>query len=473
MEAVRQSQLKGSFNSRFSTRQVLTIVVLVTTGLLLRLWMMHKFFEVNGDALIYGGIAKNLLLHGQFGLTLPSGFRYPTLIRLPGFPFYVAALFQIFGMENYAAIGYVSIALDLLGALLVADCARRLTGKTLAALATLALAALCPFTAIYSIMPLTEAPTLFAIALALWALVRFRGDAQWRWALLWTAAITFAALLRPDGALVGLSTAPALLVALRQQKIRLHRSLLMTLSCLLMALAPFAAWTWRNWHIFHKFEPLAPRYATDPDEDPYLGYQEWVKSWCLDFNSTYQIYWNIPGAPFELDKLPARAAESPAEQSELRSIAEAYEANNEQLNHNIDVRFRHLAEQKAAAHPFRVHALLPVGRMLDMWLRPRVENLPIDLDWWRYDRHRAETRFTYFYLGLNLFYIALALVSVWRRMPISGWLLVYMALRSLMLMTIEAPEARYTLEAFPMLFLLGGMAIQVMAKPRAVAAETT
>jgi len=39
-----------------------------------------------------------------------------------------------------------------------------------------------------------------------------------------------------------------------------------------------------------------------------------------------------------------------------------------------------------------------------------------------------------------------------------GPMLAYFVLRSAMLMTVEAPEARYTLECFPMLFALGGVA---------------
>ena len=39
------------------------------------------------------------------------------------------------------------------------------------------------------------------------------------------------------------------------------------------------------------------------------------------------------------------------------------------------------------------------------------------------------------------------------------WLLAYMVLRSALLLTVEAPEARYTLECFPMLFVLGGVAL--------------
>jgi hypothetical protein len=35
----------------------------------------------------------------------------------------------------------------------------------------------------------------------------------------------------------------------------------------------------------------------------------------------------------------------------------------------------------------------------------------------------------------------------------------YILLRCALLMTVEAPEARYTLEFFPMLFALGGIAV--------------
>ena len=40
-----------------------------------------------------------------------------------------------------------------------------------------------------------------------------------------------------------------------------------------------------------------------------------------------------------------------------------------------------------------------------------------------------------------------------------GALLAYMLLRSALLLTVEAPEARYTLECFPMLFAAGGIAL--------------
>ena len=106
--------------------------------------------------------------------------------------------------------------------------------------------------------------------------------------------------------------------------------------------------------------------------------------------------------------------------------------------------------------------------MADMWLRPRVENLPIDLDWWVYAHHNAETRFGWFYAALNAFYLLLAIVGLCLRPRLWPSMLAYMLLRSVLLCTIEAPEARYTLECFPMLFALGGVALGRVGQGRLV-----
>jgi hypothetical protein len=233
----------------------------------------------------------------------------------------------------------------------------------------------------------------------------------------------------------------------------------MAVVCALLALAPFGAWTARNWRVFHVFEPLAPRYATDPGEDIYPGWQRWVKTWCLDFVSTYDVYWNVPGDKLDLTKLPSRAFDSAAQYNQTAAVAQAYNDNGQDLNPEIDAEFARLAQERVQSDPLRYYVALPLGRMADMWLRPRVENLPIDLDWWVYSHHWAETRFSWAYAALNALYLLLGLVGLCFRPRYWPWLLAYMLMRSALLMTIEAPEARYTLECFPMLFALGGIGI--------------
>jgi hypothetical protein len=451
-------------------------ILAVAAGLALRGWLLREFFEVSGDSAVYGGLAKNLLLHGRYALSGAGGEMVPTLMRLPGYPLFLALCFRVFGMENYASAAWAQIALELLGCLLLADFAQRIAPAGWqhgAGLATLWLAALCPFSAIYAAEPLTEAPSLFAISLALWAVGRFHSQPGWPSALWFTFAAAFAALLRPDGVLVGVALAPAMMAGLRRAAIPRANMARMALICVLLGLAPFAWWTWRNWQVFHVFEPLAPRYANDPGEPAYPGWQRWVKTWSLDFVSTYEIYWNVPGGPFDVSKLPARAFDTPAERAETAALAAQYEDNGRDFTPDMDARFARLAGERVRAHPLRFYLCLPLGRLADMWLRPRVENLPIDLDWWVYAHHDQETQFSWFYVGLNAFYLLLAVAGLCMRPRLSTprtktrprgprlwpWMLAYMALRSALLMTLEAPEARYTLECFPMLFVLGGISL--------------
>jgi len=425
--------------------------------------MLKHFFEVTGDSLIYGGIAKNLLLSGRYALTVGTGETYPTLIRLPGYPLFLAVCFRVFGLENYASAAWVQIVLDLVTCLLLGDLARRVAPEKLkrgAGYCALWLAALCPFTAIYVANPLTEGPTLFTIALAMWCAARFTEKPGWWAGLGFTFAVTYAALLRPDGALVAMAFAPVLVLKLVRSGGNERRALMRVAAvCLLLALLPFAGWTWRNWKTFQLFEPLAPRYATDPGEPTQAGWVSWVKTWCLDFVSTYQIYWTVPGDTFDISKLPKRALDNPEQYKETLALANDYNAGGNVLTPEIDTRFAALARERFSLHPFERRVLLPVGRMLDMWLRPRVENLPIDLDWWVYSHHNAETRFSWFYAGLNAIYLLLGIAGLCLRPKLWKWMLAYMVLRSILLMTVEAPEARYTLECFPMLFVLGGVSL--------------
>jgi hypothetical protein len=301
---------------------------------------------------------------------------------------------------------------------------------------------------------------LFAIALALWAVARFRAkqdQPKWASALLFTFAVSFAALLRPDGALVAVALTPALVVG--QTAIVRKKLARMAVVCVLLALLPFGVWTWRNWKVFHVFQPLAPRLATDPDEDPHPGWERWVKSWCLDFVSTYDIYWNVPDGPLEVSKLPSRAFDSPAQFAETAALAEDYNNGGQALTHEIDVRFARLAEERVATHPLRFYLWLPLGRVADMWLRPRIETLYDDLDWWNFASHPAESWLSWACVGLNTVYLLLGFAGLWMRPRFGVWMLAYMLLRSGLLMTVEAPEARYTLECFPMLFALGGIAV--------------
>lgn len=450
-----------------------SVVLAIAAGAALRFWMLHTLFEVFGDSLVYGGIAKNLLLHGRYALTTGSGISYGTLIRLPGYPLFLALCFRLFGMENYFAVGCVQIVFELAGCLLLAAFARRMAQflrpqdaafARRAGLATLWLAALCPFTASYSLRSMAETLTLFALTLAMYAMGKFSEHPRWGGALAFTSAVTYATLLRPDGALAAMAFAPVMVVSLSRGGADLTHAkrARLALICVILALAPFAAWTWRNWHVFHAFQPLAPRMAVDPGESTNPGWERWVKSWCLDFVSTAEIYWNVPEDTLDLNALPSRAFDSQAQYEETAALAHDYNARGKTLTPDIDARFARLAERRIAQHPLRSYLWLPLGRVADMWLRPRNENLPVDMDWWSYARHPRETILAWCLIALNAAYLLLALMGLWLRPRFWKPLLAYIFLRTCLLLTVQAPEARYTLECLPMIFALGGVALAAM-----------
>ena len=467
MEAERESQTTEWLNRTPAwLRRAAPVALPLAAGLALRLWMIGPIFNVDGDSLIYGGIARNLILHGRYALTISGGELHSTLIRLPGYPLFLALCFKLFGMENYFAPILLQIAIDLLGCVFIAEFARRIAPQRAsrsAALATLWLAALCPFTAAYAVMPLAETLSVFMLALGLLAMARFRDDPRWGNALWFTFAVTAATLLRPDGALAAMAFAPALLVGFGRERmgsrIPLRKLVRMAAVCVLLALAPFAVWTARNWRVFHVVQPLAPRMATDPGESTNPGWERWVKSWCLDFISTYQVYWNVPGEKLDVSELPIRAFDSPAQYAETAALAGQYNQYGMDLTPEIDAGFGRIAAERIAAHPLRFYLWLPLGRAADMWLRPRVENLPVDLDWWVYAHHWQDTGFGWAYAGLNALYLLLAMAGLCSRPRFWGVLAAYLLLRSALLWTVAAPETRYTIECFPMLFALGGIAL--------------
>jgi hypothetical protein len=435
-------------------------------GLILRLWMFSAFPQDEGDPMVYAGLAKNMLQHGRFAVTDSSGVLHSTLIRLPGYPLFLAAVFGLFGVENWTAVAWLQIALELAACLLLADFVRRIASPR-AGLNTLWLAAMCPFTAVYTAAPLTESLTFDTICLALWSLERYLSRpvskpsrhflTAWGSLSVFTLAISYAALLRPDGALLAVALWPALLFSRGAQPIRpaLRRAML----CALLSVLPFAAWAVRNWQTFHVFEPLAPRYANDPGESTLPGMQHWVRTWCLDFTCTYEIYWNFPDTPVSLDDLPARAFDSPQQREQTAQLFADYNRLLD-LPPELDARFEALARERTAAHPLRTWLLLPLGRLADMTLRPRVENLPIDLHWWQYDQDDSEAVFSWSYAALNLLLLLLGLAGFFYRPRYWPYMAAYLILRSLLLLTIQAPEARYTLEFFPVLFATGGIALQ-------------
>jgi 4-amino-4-deoxy-L-arabinose transferase-like glycosyltransferase len=443
------------------------VLLPLLAGAALRLWFIWAYPETGGDTLIYGGIAKNWMLHGVYGVSAPGESLHPTLMRLPGYPLFLRLCFHLFGIERYAPVMLLQALIDLLTCLLIAGFARRVWNDR-AGWWALWLAALCPFTANYTAAPLTETLELFSIALAFCALPRFLDAPGWKWALALTFAWSYAALLRPDGPLLAVTLCPAMVFCGRRRWGAARMARWATL-CGLLSILPFVPWTIRNWRTFHVFQPLAPRYAVDPGESADPGFNRWTRTVCADFACTWDVYWNANSDPIEPASLPARAFDSPAQYRRTVQLLDAYNDDCCQITPQMDAGFAALAAQRIRAHPFRCYAELPLARLADMWLRPRTEMLWIEVRWWQFEEHEGETEFALAYAALNLAYLLAALAGFLRRPPFRAAIFAFVLLRCLLLLTLEAPEPRYTLECFPPLIALAAVAFagrRRLAEPR-------
>ena len=450
----------------------LTAVVLLLAGLALRIFFLRRHAFLSGDSYLYQDIAQNWLHQHIYGLSTDAAPR-PTLIRLPGYPAILAALAWAFDgvlradpgtLRSFWPVLWLQIVADLGTCCLAAATARRLFGAR-AALIALALGCLCPFTANYTAVPLTETFTLFFLALAFRGLQLWMDRPAFRYVAFIACALSASVLLRPDQGLLAVVVVTAMLLARRiLQADRLRSAVL----CALLAALPFIPWTVRNARTFGVFQPLAPKLANDPGEVPSRGFQRWYRSWAVDFSSTQDAYWKYPEDTVAMGDLPSRAFDSAAERDRAAALLQQTAATHK-LNPAIEQEFTQLARERARAHPLRTYVLLPLSRLANMLLHPRVEMLPVAERWWQYRLHPAQTVFAWFFGVLSLAYFLLGLAGTRRTLRADRVLalsmLAYIILRCLLLLTLDNAEERYTLEFFPILFVFGAAALMRSASP--------
>jgi 4-amino-4-deoxy-L-arabinose transferase-like glycosyltransferase len=440
-------------------------------GLALRLVFVLHFPAVVDDSRLYADIAMNWLGHGVYGVS-DSGQVVPTLSRLPGYPAFLAAIFAIFGWSNFRAVLLTQLLFDLGTCFLIADLARRMLSDR-SAKAAFALAALCPFLANYSGAALTETLEVFFTALALdlaicgFATLRDRNDSGAPTLATWLAcglAIGACILLRPDGGILfGAVGGYWLLLFVRSlsrpagasgSALRLLPMFRVGVILTIATFAPLVPWTLRNLHTMHRFQPLAPRYATESNEAVMAGFNRWVKTWIADSTSVQEIYWRVPDDAIDVTRLPNRAFDSSQQRQETEQIFAGYNQNHE-VTEELDARFAALAAARIHAAPLRYYVWLPAVRIADMWLRPRAELLPSDPRWWEFDDEVPWLIVSIVFGLINLAYVGMAAAGLLRARAVSGMglLVMFLLLRSLFLGSLENPEPRYTLECYPVVIV--------------------
>ena len=443
----------------------------IALGFILRLIFIWSPRTIDDDTWDYLELGRNLLHHWVYGLGSGDDLA-PSLFRLPAYPIMLAACNQLFGNLPHSgwlvALYLFQSIVDLVGCLLLAAFAYRCISPRAGEIA-LALAALCPFTAAEAGTSMTECLSIFAVSLGIYAAGRIlsaeAADHHDTPAVIFAGcASALAMLLRPDGALLPIALAAGLFFYILRDRagqgmgLALRRSFTTTSIYCLVALAPIAMWTLRNWVTFHVFQPLAPRYLGDPGDRPNVGVYRWMRTWSVEYTSTAVVFWQVGVGPIDPDDLPERAFDSPAQRAQTLALLDEYN-HTISISADLDRRFGALAAQRIHAHPLRYYLWLPALRITDMMFRPRTEEFELEVFWWPPADHPAQTVGAILVGLINLFYVAAAAWAFLRRRVPWPWMLGgYIVLRCLLLGTMENSEPRYSLECFP-IFIVAAAAV--------------
>ena len=502
-------------------KQIGIALLLTIAALSFRLFLaLYLPSDDDDDGRYYALIARNVLNHNAYSGEEEEPF-LPTLVRTPGYPLFLAGVYQVFGQDNNRAVRVIQATLDTGACWLVALLALcwspgewELTRRRRSMLWALALAAVCPFTAIYVSTILTETSAMLLVTgFALLASLGLGTRAGRRQACAWMAAGILgglATLVRPDSALFvgGAGLALVLISGYRVIAGRrdpnwvqpARRVLVPAFSCGLLLVFGFAAmltpWTLRNLRVFGIFQPVAPLYANNPDEYAPVGYIAWLRTWVDDERYVIALEDGLDLQPLNIDLAPPYAFDSPEERARVAALYERYnhfvgpdpqeaedadlgdeslsqhvETESEQfvrMTPEIDAEFAQIAVQRIAGHPVRYYVALPLRRAISLWFDTHSEFYPFQGRLFPLAELDSAAHQQYWLVAFAvalLFYTVLGWLGAWSMWANAGarrWLLLLLLLivpRLAFLCCQEHPEGRYVVEFFPFVAAVGGLAL--------------
>jgi 4-amino-4-deoxy-L-arabinose transferase-like glycosyltransferase len=177
----------------------------------------------------------------------------------PGYPLWLAFVYQVGGTRSALVVQGVQLTLDALFVLLILGVGATAYGWR-AGVAAGVLAALSPLMAFYGATPLADSPTAWIVVGGAWMLLLAAKRLSWRWALGAGLMMGASCWLRANALLLGVWCALALLLFVQASwRFRLRLSGVFVLGVLLLV-APVIV---RNSLAFHAFVPGGMGFGTN------------------------------------------------------------------------------------------------------------------------------------------------------------------------------------------------------------------
>ena len=135
----------------------------------------------------------------------------------------------------------------------------------------------------------------------------------------------------------------------------------------------------------------------------------------------------------------------------------------------LDARFAALAAQRMHAAPLRYYVWLPAAAHRRHVAASADGALPSDTRWWEFNDDGRWLAVSLALGVINLLYLGAAAGGFMRGRAVAGigLLVLFVVVRSAFLGTLENPEPRYTLEAYPVVIALASALFASIGKEKA------
>lgn len=434
---------------------VLFRVALYASGLVEVVYLTYDSGE-------YRDLARSLVDHGLFG---SKGV--PKMNRTPGYPAFLAAVFSLFGASRFAVTS-AQVVLDSLTCVMVVHIAMVMRLSRPAVMTAAVLAITCLYTAVYSMMMMTEVLYTFLITASLWALATSPTpkpgtlfNATTGRVMLSAAALGCGILVRP--ALAPMTALFAALVlgagCLRNGTWRVPlpvlRQCLAFGAVLLVIVVP---WMLRNYVVFHE------EFAKGRDDVTLFGYKTDIPIYRHWFSNEVRSYLYSNEEPF-LMLQPHRAPLAaryvyPEEKGDIQRLFAKLEREIVTGSQPVEAatlrEFERIAEKRFQAAP-RLHVTAPLSRVVKLWATPRIASF-----WRDTSGFNSSLPMVAGFTAYNLVYVLPGILGIvcglHRKNPVVFLFVLAMVVGHTWMYTIwlPMPQSRYAIPLFPLLVLAAG-----------------
>jgi 4-amino-4-deoxy-L-arabinose transferase-like glycosyltransferase len=429
-------------------------------ALALRVALVLQVESTTFDSEQYLTIARNLLNHGAFSAGEGAQL-LPTMVRPPGYVVFLAGALAAAG-QKLVLVRLLQAVIDTATVALVYRLASRLAMRKPVVAAWVA--ALCPFTAIFTTYLLAETLSIFFVVAALVLLVETARRPRISLAVACGAAFGVLILVRPE---FGLLPPLAFLIwalARRSRRVFWRLSAAASITCV----ALFAPWMARNAVMFGDWNVASTAVMARAGADRLQpkGFWAWFRTWSDRIGDLHVTAWPYFGGDWGAVEVPERAIAAPDERREVEAILARLKESGRDAAAvmEVDGDFARLAKAHAASAPLRTWVLVPARRAVVLWVNGRTAGFPLpssaDVLEGRASPLAALVKLGI--IGANFALLGLAAAGAWvlrRRRIALAVLLGLIAYRTIITAYYGGVEPRYVISAFPAIFLLASGAL--------------